>query len=774
MRLFGAALILVACALYAALRLEVRTAITDFLPHDAQAERLALARELSTSAQSRAVVFTLSAATPEAHRQAAKAFASALRQSGHFEWLRSGLDAHDQEAFYRLFFPARLGLLKLPVGAGPVPDSFLDARFIALRESLASPLSALTKRLAPADPLGAFQGVLDEAAKGRGKVKVVDDQLVSEDGRFALLFGATRAPAFDASAQAKLEAAVNGAFAQLKGADPSLTLEWTGVNRFALAGERSVRGDIERISSLSLLGIFALYFLIFRSPREPLLVLLPIGFGCLVALCVCQAVFGFVHGLTLAFGSSIIGVAEDYSTHFFTHRLSAPESESSETLMRRLWPGMWMGAATTVAGLLALLGSGFPGLSQMALFGAVGVVAALLCTRYVLPSLSRRGATTAEGKLSPLGLRLVSWIKLRKVNAAWFLGPALFCMAVGLPKLHFQDGMSALRTKAPALDAENQRVQARLGRGAAGRLVVSVGANDEEALMRAEQVRTVLANAERQGLVREVRSLTQLLPSMASQRATLQRLRGDPTFIPRFRAAAERQGFAADAFAPFEADLVKPEPPLLSLTQLGQSPLADLVTPFHVVLPGKVVILTPVDTEDGKAVDALLRGLKGSFYLDQQALFDDAYARFRSRALMLVLVGVLFVLATLWLRYRNLTVALLGLLPAVLGAGAALGVGALCGAPATLLHVIAVILILSMGVDYGIYVLESRHDVAEGVVTLGSVLLAALTTVLSFGALGLSDNPGLSGIGITVSLGMLFTVLASPVVLSWTGTDQGA
>jgi predicted exporter len=81
------------------------------------------------------------------------------------------------------------------------------------------------------------------------------------------------------------------------------------------------------------------------------------------------------------------------------------------------------------------------------------------------------------------------------------------------------------------------------------------------------------------------------------------------------------------------------------------------------------------------------------------------------------------------------------------------------------MNVIAVLLVLSMGVDYGIYALEGNQDEREAATTLGSVLLAALTTVLSFGLLGLSDNPALASIGATVGLGLVFCVLTSPLVL---------
>jgi predicted exporter len=168
----------------------------------------------------------------------------------------------------------------------------------------------------------------------------------------------------------------------------------------------------------------------------------------------------------------------------------------------------------------------------------------------------------------------------------------------------------------------------------------------------------------------------------------------------------------------------------------------------------------------------VVAGLPGVHYLDQEALFSGAYARFRTRTLVLSALGLLLVLAILGARYRSLRMSLLGMLPAVLGAGAALGLEALRGVPATMMHVIGVLLVLSMGVDYGIYALESRNSAEDSVTTLGGVLLAALTTVLSFGLLGLSANPALAAIGSTVGFGMVFTVLASPVVLALTRGDE--
>jgi predicted exporter len=252
------------------------------------------------------------------------------------------------------------------------------------------------------------------------------------------------------------------------------------------------------------------------------------------------------------------------------------------------------------------------------------------------------------------------------------------------------------------------------------------------------------------------------------------RFSADPTFASRLAAVLAAEGFVPSAFEPFFEEVRSQAPVFLTPESMLKSRLADLLLPFRAQLPSGIAYLTQVDTERSGELAELFQAEQGLFYVDQDALFSQAYGAFRARTLWLVLSGLGLVLLTLWLRYRDLKLCLLGMVPAVLGAGAALGAQGLWGTPLNLMHVIGMLLVLSMGVDYGIYMLESRGSAEEGVVTLGSVLLAALTTVLSFGLLGISENPALAGIGMTVSLGLVSTVLMSPVLLVLTQLKRTA
>ena len=125
-------------------------------------------------------------------------------------------------------------------------------------------------------------------------------------------------------------------------------------------------------------------------------------------------------------------------------------------------------------------------------------------------------------------------------------------------------------------------------------------------------------------------------------------------------------------------------------------------------------------------------------------------------------LGLIGVALILLVRYRRLAVALRALLPAVLACMAALGLQGLAGVHANLMHLVGMILVLSIGVDYGIYMLEAKSD-GDNEAARTSISLATATTLASFTALALVPNPALRAIGLTVALGVPLAAWFSPM-----------
>jgi predicted exporter len=113
--------------------------------------------------------------------------------------------------------------------------------------------------------------------------------------------------------------------------------------------------------------------------------------------------------------------------------------------------------------------------------------------------------------------------------------------------------------------------------------------------------------------------------------------------------------------------------------------------------------------------------------------------------------------------YRKPSFVLAGVLPALLGSAATLGLLAWLGIPGNVLHVVSLVLVLGLGVDYGVYLVEAR----EGSIGLSirGILLGAATTAISFGALAFSSNTAIHTLGLTSAIGIAFTTATCPLVI---------
>jgi hypothetical protein len=74
-------------------------------------------------------------------------------------------------------------------------------------------------------------------------------------------------------------------------------------------------------------------------------------------------------------------------------------------------------------------------------------------------------------------------------------------------------------------------------------------------------------------------------------------------------------------------------------------------------------------------------------------------------------------------------------------------------------------MVLGMGVDYGVFVVDSASDPEEMGTTMLSTFLGSLTTVFTFGVLALSQHPALRALGVTIGVGILLSFLLAPLSL---------
>ncbi len=771
-------LVLLALGAFVALRFEVTTDLYAFLPEADDRELGALSHQIAQSELSRTMIFALSAPDADTAVRASRAFEAALRAdaavAAEIGALEGGPAEGVERGLFELYEPRRVGFIAATpeLARERISDAGLSRAAVELRTALASPMGPMLSRIAPRDPFLILPGLFERLRGSSGNdLTIRDGRFIAADGRTAVLFFSTRSSAFDADAQMPVIAGISRAFASVDASfDGQLTLDQSGVSRFATRAATAIKGDIERVSTLSMALIGLLLFALFRSFRLLALASIPVGAGVVAGSFMVLLLFGRVHGITMAFGASLIGVSIDYVVHVYCfHALEAGDHEGNASFAT-IGRSLATGAATTITGFLALLPSSLSGLREVACFAVTGMFASYLATRYMLPSLMPATFRPVPARAWVVSALARGFDALRTQRRWLWVFPVATAVFIGsvLPQARWNDDFASLGRLDPEIFAEDARVRAKVAHVEQMRFVVALGDTEEEALQASEQVHAVLTAGEAQGELAGHRSISLFLPSATTQREVREVVVSDATLRARFDRVFTEEGFAVAGLAPFFDSLEADRPEPLTHADLVDSPLASMIRPFRVALQDRVGFITFLHgVVDADALEARLEPVANTVFLRQSDLFGQAHREYQERTLTQLGFGLLAVFSMLALRYRNLRRTCAVLVPSVLSVGVTVCVLTLLGRGIDLVTLTALLFVVSMGDDYGVFLVDAlteRDESALAAALLG-VLIAFASTLVGFGLLAFSEHPVLSGLGITAAAGISASVVLSPTTL---------
>jgi predicted exporter len=773
------ALALAAAAMlaYVVPRIEFSTDIANFLPDAPGDDSALLSRLLRDTELSRTMILAVGAPDEARAVSGARALADALRGHPALAWLRNGPDPALPRQVYEAYFPRRfLFLSDRPEEEIPklLSEGALREEARRLRADLAQPASTLLAEIAPADPLGSFRRLLERLRGAQSTLRVESGQFVSIDGRTAIVFLSTRASGFDTGAQRPLLSDLHAAFDRIDAEHGgALALETSGLARYVVAGEARARGDALVVAGLSFVGVGAILLLALRSTVSLAMTLLPGVFGILTAATLGLLVYGRLDGITLAFGTTILGLTIDYPIHLLNHHAMSPLHQSARSVARNIFPSLGLAAGTTMASYAGLAATALPGFRQIAFFSVTGVAATFAFTLLVMPEF-----LPAARRLPPSSRRVAKALgsgALRLAPHRLLLGGLAVTIALAsaatLPWLRWQDELSALSAPDPAIAAEDQRVRALVSPFDAGRFAVAIGDTPDQAVERSDAVHAALAAAIARGEVEGARSLHDFLWAPELQERNWRALSATPDLAGRVERAFAAEGFRAEAFAPFRVALAEPPPAPLRLEELRRSELGGLIGPMVLDLgDGRTAVVTLLrGLHDPDAVTRALEAIPGVRLFDQAGFVTGIYKQFRDATVRQLLVGGLLVFVVLLVRYRNLRAAFAAFLPSTVVTVALLAGFAVLGVPVNLLHAMSLTLVTGQGSDYGIFVVDSADRERDFNATMLSLLVSCLTTICAYGVLAVSEEPALRAIGLVTGIGIFACLVLSPLSFALLG-----
>jgi predicted exporter len=501
----------------------------------------------------------------------------------------------------------------------------------------------------------------------------------------------------------------------------------------------------------STLGALLLVVVVFRGLRPAALLVLSLATGTLLAIAVSFALFARVHALTLVFGASLVGVAVDYSLLALGASIGAAEAVGER--YRRLFPALVLALATTLVGYLALAVTPFPGLVQMAAFSAAGILGAWLTVVLWFPVLGPRSIPESPAARHIAAL-LARWPRLGA--RAWPVAAVLGALTlVGLARVAADDDVRSLVRPDPTLLAEQLAVGRILDLPSPAQFFIVEGADAQATLAAAEELGAALDGFIASGHLKGYDSVARWVPSAHRQATDRQRVRS-ALYGPQGALARVTEATGLDP-----SRLTAAAAPTLDVATW----LADPVSlPFrHLWLGaqtgGGYATLVLVKGLGDAATAAALAGLAGPGvrYVDKPAGITQLLRQQRERLALLLVAGYALAALLLWLRYRTDSWRVLA--PTAIATLLVLAVHGLAGIKVGLLTLVALLLLLGMGVDYGIFLKERPADGRMFV----AICLSALATLLSFGLLAFSATPALHAFGLATLLGTGCVWLIAPV-----------
>ena len=664
-------------------------------------------------------------------------------------------------AFYR---PWRDGLLT-------------DAQREALRTTNADTLAqqALTRlyqfstgpRLTDwaSDPLGLWQNWwLSRAAVTRVHERDGLATVTGEGKDWVLLTYRITKPAFSANGSTDYGDLLHAAEAAARQGDDGVRVVTAGIPLHAEAAAAQANWEMNVIGWGSLAAVLLLVWLAFRSLRPIVLVGLSLLIGTAAAISATAIVFDRVHLITLVFGASLVGVAEDFGIHYFVTRQAMPRA-TPPAVMRFLAPGLALALSTSVVAYLALGIAPFPGLRQMALFSAVGLITAFLTVLFWFPLLDR-------GNLRPTRLStwladsLARWPYARNDRRTWLaLGVLMLFIVTGIWQVRVADDIRQLQSSPPALIEAQRTAGQLLGTPSPAQFILVRGATPDEVLAREEAIKAGLADAIRRGDLAGFIAISDWVPSAGRQQA-------DAALADRQEAAIRARVASAvgGSIAP-PAPSARAGDAVLTLPAWLANPVSETLRHLWLGREGNgfasVMLLRGLEHVSAiPGIAASVRQVPGAEWVDRVA--DISFLLHHYRVLMswFLLAGAVGVALLLWWRYGRS--GWRALVPTLLAAAFSVAVLGWTGVPLQLFSVLALALLLGVGVDYGIFLLEHPGDG----VSWTAIVLGAASTLLAFGLLALSSTPALHAFGATMLSGVGAVWVMSPWFRPLPGTSS--
>ncbi len=585
--------------------------------------------------------------------------------------------------------------------------------------------------------------------------------IVSPDGLHRLLLLETDISAADTKGGRQLMGDLENILAKhpLPGVRTDLLL----AHAHSIENERVIKSDVKLACILSILFFLPAILLLFRRDLRALAI--PV-FPAVVSLAAVgllaipgEPVLLFV----TATGGLVIGLAVDYGVHVYM----AMQTPCPVRRLIRIAPSLMTGAATSAAVFLLLALTPIPGVRQFGIFIGISLLASLLLTLLLFPSILIR---TKKPLPKPRPLKTFS---PKLASGICFGLMALFAVLVAL-RLTVRTDLRQFDAAQEKLSETADAVERLFLDGPAQGVLAIPGKDANTVLMSASLICDSFLKSDPE-LEGRMFSPSFLIPppfdatksireiNLASWRESFDY----DAFAESLRAAAEEEGFEPDAFDPYLASLKRglESPDLDSYPEVFDPVLNRILRPAADGNGWYAAVFLPQSAlaKHRPGAGPVPYDILGAVAISRADIPAQIVSDMKSAATLPVILAVLSVFVIAFLFFRCVRDSLCAMIPVAMALLTVCAVYAVLGKPLNLAAEISLVLLSGLAIDYGVFVIGSERSANPYV--FRAISASALTTAAGGLTIAFAGHPLLHEAGFALIPGVLAAWGAAALLL---------
>ncbi len=651
--------------------------------------------------------------------------------------------------------------------ANEVDSLFTDLSNDGIATRLSSTLNRLrsyeslgTKKFLMKDPLQLGAPILSRLNKLQegNAFKIVDGYTFTPDGEYLLMVIKPVNPPSETEQNSLLVHGLQTSIDSIKTAHSKTDILLFGGPVIAVANATRIKADTSLVSILAGVSILLLLIGYFRRITIPILFFLPAVFGLTFALAVITVMQGSISAISVAVGTIVLGIAIDYSFHFFNHYR---ETGSIEDTLKEISSPMLLGCATTVAAFFCLNLLRSDVLADFGTFAGLSLIGTAFFALLGLPHLAHFAKFRPQKESKPSQPTPFKWKALLFVS---LVGSTVFLWNYA-DEVQFENDLNQINYFPEHLQKAQDIIVGDSNRESL--FVLSSDSNLSEAIFKSSNLKTALndtsirstiltdvvltPNQIKQSVSAWNKHVTELGQGLKSELISTGAELGFQSQFLQVYDHLFREYVVADES--FYQDFLLNDPVYSEFIFKGDDGF-NVVSTVNLLKDNRESFTEKVGKIDGLETVA------------RSSLAHDLVNTVSEDLNFILILSSLLVFVVLLLTYGRLELALVTFLPMAVSWVWILGICGLFEIKFNMINVVVTTFIFGLGDDYSIFVSDGilsryKYGVDKLKSYRSSIILSAITTIIGTGVLIFSKHPALHSIAVLSVTGMVCVVIAS-------------